>query len=142
MKFPFEAIVTSEEQTKEIANEFSEILKGGDVVLLNGTLGTGKTFFVKAILENFEIPNVSSPTFAIVNEYDAENLKFYHFDFYRINREYELYDIGIEDYLSDENAVTFIEWAELFPDVVFNARYEILFEFYGIKNRKIKIKKL
>jgi len=139
MEFPFEKTASDENQTREIAREFADALKPGDVVLLTGNLGAGKTFFVKSVLANFGVENVNSPTFAIVNEYVSGKMKFYHFDFYRINREYELYDIGIEDYLSDETAVTFIEWADLFPDVIFKATYKVETEIIDTDKRRITI---
>ncbi|MGQ9642493.1 MAG: tRNA (adenosine(37)-N6)-threonylcarbamoyltransferase complex ATPase subunit type 1 TsaE, partial [Ignavibacterium sp.] len=85
MKFPCERISNSEEDTKQIALEFFSELKAGDVVVLNGELGTGKTFFIKKIAESLGVQNANSPTFAIVNEYDSQP-KIYHFDFYRINK--------------------------------------------------------
>ncbi len=141
MNFPFEKIITSEKETEQIARQFANALSPGDVVLLEGNLGAGKTFFVKALLKNFGVENANSPTFAIVNEYSNGELKFYHFDFYRINKEYELYDIGIEDYISDENAITFIEWADLFPNAVPKADYKIKIELYRDGTRKFLIEK-
>ncbi len=141
MEFPIERLVNNENETKSLAREFSSILTAGDIILLNGNLGTGKTFFVKSVLENFNVSDVNSPTFAIVNEYNSARHKFYHFDFYRINKEYELYDIGIDDYLSDPDAITFIEWADLFPDVVNNFSYRITFEFIDEGKRRITIEK-
>ncbi len=114
----------SEADTKDIAIEFSKLLNDGMVILLNGDLGAGKTFFVKRILEQFDIQNVNSPTFSIVNEY-AGKKKFYHFDFYRINNPVELIDIGIEDYFNDEDAISFVEWADLFPAVLPVKKIEI-----------------
>ncbi len=142
MDFPFEKIITTEKETEQIARQFANALSPGDVVLLEGNLGSGKTFFVKALLKNFGISNVNSPTFAIVNEYSNGELKFYHFDFYRINKEYELYDIGIEDYISDENAITFIEWADLFPNAVSKADYKIKIELSRDGTRKFLIEKV
>lgn len=75
-----------------------------------------------------------SPTFAIVNEYDG---KFHinHFDFYRINSSTELFDIGFSDYLNNES-LTFIEWGELFPEVLPKRRIEIFIEFETDNKRK------
>ena len=142
MDFPFEKIIATEKETEQIARQFANALSPGDVVLLEGNLGSGKTFFVKALLKNYGVSNVNSPTFAIVNEYSNGELKFYHFDFYRINKEYELYDIGIEDYISDENAITFIEWADLFPDAVPKADYKIKIELSRDRTRKFLIEKV
>lgn len=142
MDFPFEKIITTEQETEQIARQFAHALLPGDVVLLEGNLGSGKTFFVKALLKNYGVENANSPTFAIVNEYSNGELKFYHFDFYRIEKEYELYDIGIEDYISDENAITFIEWADLFPDAVPKADYKIIIELSREGKRKFLIEKV
>jgi len=137
MEFPCEKISNSESDTEKIALEFFQELKAGDVVVLNGQLGTGKTFFIKRIAEALGVNNANSPTFAIVNEYNSEP-KIYHFDFYRINKVNELHDIGIEDYLSDSEAITFIEWGELFPEVLPARRFEIIIE--EIENEKRKFR--
>ncbi|MCL6494138.1 MAG: tRNA (adenosine(37)-N6)-threonylcarbamoyltransferase complex ATPase subunit type 1 TsaE [Ignavibacterium sp.] len=137
MEFPCERISSSEEDTKQIALEFLSFIKAGDVVILNGELGTGKTFFIKKIAESLGVQNANSPTFAIVNEYDSQP-KIYHFDFYRINKVNELHDIGLEDYLTDSDAITFIEWGELFPEILPSKRYEIKIE--EIENEKRKFR--
>ena len=124
MPFPYLRKSNSEEDTITIANEFSGLIETGMVIILNGELGVGKTFFIKKILEKNLINNSNSPTFAIVNEYEGKN-KFYHFDFYRINTESELHDIGIEDYFSDMDSIIFIEWGNLFPKVLPKKRMEI-----------------
>lgn len=115
----------SEKDTNDIAVEFSKLIVDGMIISLIGNLGAGKTFFIKRVLEQFDINNANSPTFALVNEYSGKK-KFYHFDFYRINKKVELIDIGIEDYFNDDEAISFIEWADLFPDVVPNKRVEIM----------------
>lgn len=143
MDFPSERISRSEEDTKQLALEFLSELKAGDVVVLNGALGTGKTFFIKKITEALGITKANSPTFAIVNEYESEqNVRIYHFDFYRINKEAELHDIGLEDYLADNEAITFIEWGELFPDILPHKRYEIKIEEIENEQRKFRFSKL
>ena len=124
MSFPYLRKSNSEEDTTIIANEFADLIKTGMVIILNGELGSGKTFFIKKILEKNLIINSNSPTFAIVNTYEGKN-KFYHFDFYRINIEAELHDIGIEDYFSDMDSIIFIEWGNLFPKVLPKERIEI-----------------
>jgi tRNA threonylcarbamoyladenosine biosynthesis protein TsaE len=74
----------------------------------------------------------------LVNEYIGER-KIYHFDFYRINSINELYDIGFVDYLSDKEAISFIEWGELFPEILPKEKYEVSFEFNNDDTRKITI---
>jgi tRNA threonylcarbamoyladenosine biosynthesis protein TsaE len=122
--FPSLHKVFSEEDTEKLALEFSSTLKPGQVIILNGNLGTGKTFFIKSVLKSFNISGASSPTFALANEYIG-GMKFYHFDFYRIEMIRELYDIGFDEYMNDEEAVKFIEWGNLFLTILPHERIEI-----------------
>lgn len=124
MVFPCLRKSKSENDTALIADEFSSIIKNGMVAILNGDLGVGKTFFIKQVLQKFNVTNANSPTFAIVNEYYGDKT-FYHFDFYRINKESELHDIGIEDYFNDVQSIIFIEWGNMFPAVLPKKRIEI-----------------
>jgi len=142
LDYPVRLVSFSEEDTSLIAKEFSGTLKGGEVIILNGNLGAGKTFFIKRAGLEFNIHTVNSPTFAIVNEYYGTK-KINHFDFYRINTAQELYAIGLDDYLNEENSITFIEWGNLFPEVLPHKRIEVnilinedysrefFFEIYG-----------
>lgn len=132
-------IIQSEDDTINVIKEFKNILKPGDVVVLNGELGTGKTFFVKHLCKLFKINNVTSPTFSIVNQYEGE-FKVYHFDFYRLNNEDELLDIAFTDYISDNEAIVFIEWGNLFPRTLPNNYYDINISFIDDEKREIKIK--
>ena len=127
----------SEADTKDIAVEFSKLINDGMVISINGNLGAGKTFFVKRVLEQFDIQNTNSPTFSIVNEY-AGKKKFYHFDFFRINSESELIDLGIEDYFNDDEAILFIEWAEMFPGILPQKRIEIAITMLDDQSRILK----
>ncbi len=140
MLFPFEKICNNENETRLLAKDFSEILEDGDLIVLNGNLGTGKTFFVKEILKYFNITNVTSPSFAIVNEYNGEK-KIFHFDFYRIKNQNELVDIGFQDYLSDLDSVIFIEWGEMFPEILPKENIEINIQNLGGSKRKFTFKK-
>lgn len=91
------------------------ILKNSEsnVFLFFGEMGVGKTTLIKALVKALgSDDNVSSPTYSLVNEYLAENKSIYHFDFYRINSIEEVYDMGFEDYLS-QDAIIIIEWPEL-----------------------------
>lgn len=138
MNIPFSKNITSEDETSEIAREFSSILEDGEVVVLNGNLGAGKTFFIKKVLESFEIKGANSPTFSIVNEYSGKK-KFYHFDFYRIEKERELFDIGFDEYMIDPEAVKFIEWGELFQEVLPSKRKEITINIHPDFSRDLSI---
>jgi tRNA threonylcarbamoyladenosine biosynthesis protein TsaE len=124
MELPFSVISKSEEDTIAIANDFADLIENGMIIILNGELGTGKTFFIKQVLKKFKVMSANSPTFAIVNEYKGDKV-FYHLDFYRINKETELLDIGIKDYFYEEESVIFIEWGNLFPKILPRKRIEI-----------------
>ena len=140
MHFPMNKVVSSESETTDIAEQFSKILSAGEIVLLNGELGTGKTFFVKSVCSDYGIANVSSPSFAIVNEYHNSK-KIIHFDFYRIKKVGELYDIGFEDYLNESDSIIFIEWANLFSEVLPKRNYQIDFKLLNNSSREIRITK-
>lgn len=135
MSFPYLRKSKSEDDTISIANEFADKLKSGMIIILNGELGAGKTFFIKQVLRKFNVTNTNSPTFAIVNEYSGDRI-FYHFDFYRINKESELHDIGIEDYFNDEQSIIFIEWGNLFPEVLPKKRVEISISYLNEYERE------
>ena len=141
MELPYSKVVNSEDETINLAKEFFLILKDGDVVALNGNLGAGKTFFIKHLLKNFGIEGVNSPSFAIVNQFEGRQ-KVNHFDFYRINKINELYDIGFEDYLNMTDAITLIEWANLIPEILPSQRMEINIEILDDTIRKFNFKKL
>ncbi|MBK7381105.1 MAG: tRNA (adenosine(37)-N6)-threonylcarbamoyltransferase complex ATPase subunit type 1 TsaE [Ignavibacteriales bacterium] len=128
-------------ETIELAKSYSENISDSEVVVLNGELGSGKTFFIKHLLKCFGVQNVSSPTFAIVNEYTAR-FNFYHFDFYRINKENELIEIGFNDYLTAENSVVLIEWGSLFPNLLPKKRTEISIRVNEDFSREFEFSKL
>ena len=127
MDYPFEKKIIREEETKTLAEYFAEETKSGQIIVINGELGAGKTFFVKCAVSVWGIVNASSPSFAIVNIYYGER-KIYHFDFYRLKNKEELFEIGFNDYINDPDAITFIEWGNLIPDVLPKSRIEINIE--------------
>ena len=101
----------SETETKELAKKIAKNLKPGDVIVLTGELGSGKTKFTEGFLSYFNLENeLSSPTFNIVNEYDTPNFPIYHFDVYRLEDIDEFYAIGGEEYFS--SGICIIEWGE------------------------------
>ncbi|MFC6268482.1 tRNA (adenosine(37)-N6)-threonylcarbamoyltransferase complex ATPase subunit type 1 TsaE [Frigoriflavimonas asaccharolytica] len=86
------------------------------VILLKGNLGAGKTTFTQQLLKKMGvIEQVSSPTYSIVNEYKLVDKKIYHFDLYRINTKEEVFDMGFEEYLENEN-FCIVEWPEIYED--------------------------
>ncbi|PIT87157.1 MAG: tRNA (adenosine(37)-N6)-threonylcarbamoyltransferase complex ATPase subunit type 1 TsaE [Candidatus Magasanikbacteria bacterium CG10_big_fil_rev_8_21_14_0_10_40_10] len=108
----------SKEQTIKIGQQFAKKLKGGDVVLLQGELGTGKTSFVQGVAIGLGIKqHLTSPTFSLMNLY---NIKFQaggasqlaHIDTYRLKDAKELLEIGAQDYLGDKKTICLVEWPQ------------------------------
>jgi len=112
-----EIFTGSPEETIAVGNVLADWLRDGDVVLLHGDLGAGKTTLVKGIATGFRIDGVvSSPTFSLVNEYDAglaaPVTRLYHLDLYRLRGEDDLASIGFEDFVAPTDGVTLVEWPE------------------------------
>lgn len=106
-----------EEDTIEFASKFASKLNKKDIVILSGELGSGKTKFVQGVLKHFGLENeISSPTFTIVNEYNAKQVNIYHFDVYRLADTDEFYAMGGEEYF--ENGICLIEWGEIIEDIL------------------------
>lgn len=115
-----EIIIKDLDHIREAAREFISKMGEGSVFAFYGSMGAGKTTFVKAICEELGVEDViTSPTFAIVNEYrsDSTGELIYHFDFYRIKKLEEVYDMGYEDYFYS-GALCFIEWPELIEELL------------------------
>ena len=103
----------------EAAKEFIKNMGKGNVFAFYGKMGAGKTTFIKAVCEELGVEDViTSPTFAIVNEYtDGNGNPIYHFDFYRIKKLDEVFDMGYEDYIDSGN-LCLMEWPELIEDIL------------------------
>ena len=107
----------SPENTLKIGESLATLLSKGDIVVLTGELGSGKTKFVEGFLSYFNMQEeISSPTFNIVNEYVSEKNNIYHFDVYRLEDSDEFYAIGGEEYF--EKGICLIEWGEMILDVL------------------------
>lgn len=111
--------ISSIEQISEAAQEFVSAMGTRKIFAFYGKMGVGKTTFIKSICEALGVTDViNSPTFAIVNEYlDGSDQPIYHFDFYRIKKEEEAYDIGFEDYINSGN-LCLMEWPELIESLL------------------------
>lgn len=106
----------NELETKKFARILGSQLNLGDIIILSGDLGSGKTKFTEGILSHFGLENeISSPTFTIVNEYNS-TVPIYHFDVYRLSDIDEFYAIGGEEYF--KNGICIIEWGEMLEPIL------------------------
>ena len=105
-------IVQNLEQTKDLAIQFADTLRIGDVVLLSGDLGAGKTTFTQFVFKHLGVEGVvNSPTFAVLKTYTAKGVTLNHFDVYRINTA-EAIECGFDEVISAGDGITFIEWSD------------------------------
>jgi tRNA threonylcarbamoyladenosine biosynthesis protein TsaE len=122
--------INSLDDIREAAKQFIAAMEDNTVFAFYGKMGAGKTTFIKAICEELGVTDViNSPTFAIVNEYrsDETGELIYHFDFYRIKKLDEVYDMGYEDYFYS-GALCFIEWPELVEEVLPGDAVKVIIE--------------
>ena len=129
---------SSDLETQKFGMEISKYLIAGDIICLNGEIGSGKTTFTKGILKGLSYDgDVTSPTFSLINEYDAK-LKVIHIDCYREKNINNWLEIGILDYFSS-NSIVLIEWAENIKSLIPKEAYQITM-FHKSKNeREIKL---
>lgn len=107
----------SSKDTMNFAKKLASKLKNGDIIVLTGELGAGKTKFTEGFLSYFGLQDeISSPTFTIVNEYKKDDINIYHFDVYRLENSDEFYAIGGEEYFS--SGICIIEWGEMIKDTL------------------------
>ena len=103
----------SPEITQSFASELAKKIKAGTVIALIGNLGAGKTTFTKGLMKGLGYKElVKSPTYNLVEIHETEKLRVFHFDLYRINSPHELEEIGIGEYLEEENSICIFEWPE------------------------------
>lgn len=112
-----EFIIDNTDATINLGIKLGNLIKPGDIICLNGDLGTGKTHFTKGVAKGLGIyDQVTSPTFTIVNEYTGR-LKLYHFDVYRVNTSDEIEAIGFDEYIFSD-AVSIIEWSNYIEELI------------------------
>ena len=132
-------LIKNKQEVIDLAVQMAKNSKRGDIFGLNGTLGSGKSFFARAFINSFfdhEI-NVSSPTFNLLQTYESKNFTIYHYDLYRVEHISELYELGFEDALSGN--VTLVEWPELAQSLLPNLIF-IKIEIIDETTRRILIK--
>ena len=124
--------------------EFAAELNCGDIIGLEGELGTGKTQFVKGICKYFQVKDtVNSPTFIIVNEYTGSKqsedkpIRIYHFDLYRLEKPYELEIIGFDEYRNQPDSIILIEWPSLAEEYLGREIRKIRFEYGNEENSRV-----
>jgi len=114
----------STEETLALGKTFSSELEPGSIVCFFGKLGSGKTTFIRGICEGLGTKDlITSPTFTLINEYRSA-VPIYHFDFYRIHSELELYELGLDEYLYGAG-ISLIEWPEIILKNLTGQRFEI-----------------
>ena len=127
----------SVEETKELAATLAPFLRRGDIILLEGDLGAGKTQFVQAIASCLGVTeNIVSPTFNIMLSYQGDDLELSHFDLYRLDSSQELEDVGYWEALEDDG-VSFVEWGNKFPNCMPADYMRIRIECTGESTRVI-----
>ncbi|TQD39070.1 tRNA (adenosine(37)-N6)-threonylcarbamoyltransferase complex ATPase subunit type 1 TsaE [Haloflavibacter putidus] len=126
------------DELPKVAKEILEADKS-HCLLFYGDLGAGKTTLIKEIVKQLgSTDRVSSPTFSLVNQYEAKKSSIFHFDFYRIEDEEEAYDIGFEEYL-DSNAYKLIEWPEKIKNLLPENCTQLLLTKKGEHKRNLKL---
>ncbi|MFA5211038.1 MAG: tRNA (adenosine(37)-N6)-threonylcarbamoyltransferase complex ATPase subunit type 1 TsaE [Patescibacteria group bacterium] len=133
------------DETIELGKKIASDFKAGDIILLNGDLGAGKTALTKGIAKFFNIKKeITSPTFALMNIYEINNSEIknlIHIDTYRLKNEDELLMIGVEDYLGDNETICLIEWPEKISNILKKLKTKIInIEHLDRDERKIEIK--
>ena len=136
--------ISSEETTRELAKNFLNYLKGGEIIFLFGEMGVGKTTFVKYLINQFqkkekiELTEITSPTFNLLNEYQINNLVIKHYDLFRLKSKSEILNLGIfENY---KNSITLIEWPQLIDNVQSIKTIDLNFIYENeLKNRSVII---
>ena len=133
------AVITcSAFETREAAAEIAGFLQNGDVLVLRGDLGAGKSEFARGIARGIGVTGaVPSPTFTIMNMYESGTLPLYHFDWYRVEDAEELYEIGAQEQLPGEG-ITLIEWAERAEELLPETRLEIVVETLNEEMRLLR----
>ncbi len=118
------------EETATLARKFADMLQPGDVVAFYGNLGSGKTYFIKALCQAWQCAQeATSPTFTIINEYTTRQGVFvYHFDFYRLESEAELMNLGLEEFFYNDY-ICLIEWADKIEKYLPPQRWEVYLDF-------------
>jgi len=133
----FNTITTNHNETENLGFKFSKQISQGDIITLNGYLGSGKTTFVKGVLKGLSYTQeVTSPTYTLINEYNAL-YNIIHIDCYREKKIDRWLNIGLMDYF-ETDSIFFIEWAENIKDLLPNKTIDLFFHILDSNQRLIK----
>jgi tRNA threonylcarbamoyladenosine biosynthesis protein TsaE len=126
-------------ETEEFGGSLGQLLRGGEVICLEGELGSGKTTLIQGIGQGLGVDGpITSPTFTLVNEYRGKNLTFYHVDLYRVESHKEIIASGLDDLFFGEG-VCAIEWAEKAREIVPRERLWVTLRHRGERRRLISL---
>lgn len=129
-------------ETQALARQIADLLKGGEILFFEGPIGAGKTVMVKEIVKNFGFKKLPvSASFSLLKKYQNENVTLYHADLFRL-KEGEMFNLGFEEMLEDENAILLIEWAEAARNFFPQTRLEITVTLLEGDRREISLKAL
>ena len=137
-------LVNSLNSLKEFAQNFSILLKKGDVICLFGQIGSGKTTFVREVIHhlqnsnNIQLEYVPSPTFSIMQTYKIKSLKIHHYDFFRLKKINEIDEMGFDQ--EQEDSISFVEWPDIIKEILPENRLEIYINIIEKNSREFKIK--
>ena len=139
--------ISSEKTTKELAKNFSNYLKGGEVIFLYGEIGVGKTTFAKYLINQFQInkkiqtTEVLSPTFNLLNEYELKDLVIKHYDLFRLKDKSEIKNLDLFD--NNSKIITLIEWPQLIDKENVIKSINLVFKYENeLNDRSVKIEGL
>ena len=138
--------VKNENETAALAEKLASTLKGGELIVFDGDLGAGKTFFTGALCESLGVDRkkIASPTFVIMKKYSGK-FDIYHWDFYRVSSVDELYIADFPEYLKAADSITIVEWADMFRECWENYRPAVKIEIRfgnGESEREITIRRI
>jgi tRNA threonylcarbamoyladenosine biosynthesis protein TsaE len=130
----------SEDETQDLGRTIARGMRGGELILLEGDLGLGKTVFARGVAIGLGLApeDVNSPSFTLIQEYRGGRLTMYHVDLYRLNSEEDVAGLGLEEILTDESVVV-IEWGEKIPPRYRRDAIVVRFNDVGEDSRRIEI---
>ena len=132
-------VTNSAAETRALGERLASGLRPGDTVILEGELGAGKSELARGIARGLGVTEtVTSPSFTILNVYESGRCPLYHFDWYRLESEEELYELGMDEYLGGDG-IAVVEWAERCPDAVPEDCIRIRLEATGEETRQITV---